>query len=53
MLLCSNNGTYQIFDNHHDEMLFFHYYETILNVYIKHFRFKMTHNILDMDNIYV
>ena len=51
MVLCFYSGTYQILDNHYDGM-FFQYYYTILNVYLMHFQFEMTHNVLDMDNIY-
>ena len=53
MVLCFNSGTYQTLDNHQDGIFFFQYYYTILNVYLTHFQFEITHNILDMDNIYV
>ena len=52
MVLCFYNGTYQTLVNHLYGM-FFQYYYINPNVYLMHLQTEMTHNILDMDNIYV
>ena len=52
MVLYSYNGTYQTLDSHYHGVFFIQYYYTYLNVFLMHLQFEVTHNILDIHNIY-